>query len=315
MEIEGYVRNIEKDIALMKVRIADRQKAGFHDMERIVESLVLNLFRAIGYGKIENKNLFKTNYPGIDLAGVTQDIELADDSPGKSIAVQVTTNATGKKIRKTISQFTKKIENEPSLADQYSTLYIVGFCRHSKIEVPDFCKVVGTDHFMQGMSDDASLAKAKLVLTELQRHIDYSRLHPWNDRDSLEIMLHTIDRSAVKHLMAGEGRMEDMDKAFKDLVELITTGKISDVQWVKPMVKFDDKIMKRFLSNVKDWISDIQSILYSSVYDDHGHYNLNDEQKLKIDGIKRKIAQASTDIAKTYKIDIAIAVKELSKTI
>lgn len=44
------------DIALLQTYIVQRQKAGFHDMERMLEALSIHMFRALSIGELVNKN-------------------------------------------------------------------------------------------------------------------------------------------------------------------------------------------------------------------------------------------------------------------
>lgn len=115
--IDPLIRNLQSDIALLQLYIAQRKQAGFHDMERIIESLTIFMFRALKMGELVNMNQIKVNFPAIDLA---------DNK--NMIAVQVTTNASPAKL-KTIESFEETNEIGESLKDKYSTLYIFGFVK------------------------------------------------------------------------------------------------------------------------------------------------------------------------------------------
>ena len=66
--IDPLIRNLQSDIALLQLYIAQRKQAGFHDMERIIESLTIFMFRALKMGELVNMNQIKVNFPAIDLA-------------------------------------------------------------------------------------------------------------------------------------------------------------------------------------------------------------------------------------------------------
>lgn len=66
--IDPLIRNLQADIALLQFYIAQHQKAGFHDMERMVEALTIFMFRALQIGEFKNLNQIKVNFPTIDLA-------------------------------------------------------------------------------------------------------------------------------------------------------------------------------------------------------------------------------------------------------
>ena len=88
---DGAIRNLQSSISLLQLYILNRQKAGFKDMERMLEALCSQTFKAVEIGNFVNMNQIKVNFPAIDLA---------DDE--KSIAIQVTSNASPAKIKKTI---------------------------------------------------------------------------------------------------------------------------------------------------------------------------------------------------------------------
>ena len=54
--IDPLIRNLQSDIALLQLYIAQRKQAGFHDMERIIESLTIFMFRALKMGELVNMN-------------------------------------------------------------------------------------------------------------------------------------------------------------------------------------------------------------------------------------------------------------------
>ncbi|MBF4989471.1 SMEK domain-containing protein [Methylophilus sp. 14] len=307
-EIGAYIEQIQASIAYIQTRIENRQKAGFHEMEAIVEALVLNMFEALGIAKLQNMNQLKKNFPGIDLAEEPGDISLVDGNKNKNdrIAVQVTTNATSEKVKKTLAQYTKTDGTKPSLQDQYPTLYIVGFCKHANVKVPKNCMVVGPEYFIQQYLNKATLDKALALQNVIQRHVDYSSLHPWDDKSSLTIILYSLDRSAIRHSMACEGSITDMNKAFKEITELITMGTVNGSQRVKPSVHFRDEVMTKFLNDVKNHISDIQKIVFSRRVDGGDIYDLNLADRNKVDKIKEKIRKASNKVSKRYNLPILI---------
>ncbi|EIZ0987689.1 SMEK domain-containing protein, partial [Escherichia coli] len=52
--IDPLIRNLQSDIALLQLYIAQRKQAGFHDMERIIESLTIFMFRALKMSELVN---------------------------------------------------------------------------------------------------------------------------------------------------------------------------------------------------------------------------------------------------------------------
>jgi hypothetical protein len=85
-------------------------------MERLVEVLAIKLFHVTHGFELENLNIKYVNFPAIDLK----------DEKNK-VAIQVTTNATSAKIRRTIEKF-----KELKLDQQFHKLIIFGFCKTGK---------------------------------------------------------------------------------------------------------------------------------------------------------------------------------------
>ncbi|WP_446496019.1 hypothetical protein [Escherichia coli] len=70
------------------------------------------------------------------------------------------------------------------------------------------------------------------MIDAIRRHHDYTSLHPWSDKDSLEIILNIINRNAIKHRMSCEGSLSDMLTGLKEINEVITKEQfnVSNVQ-------------------------------------------------------------------------------------
>ncbi|MCV5768178.1 hypothetical protein OFN22_32325, partial [Escherichia coli] len=77
----------------------------------------------------------------------------------------------------------------------------------------------------------------------IRRHHDYTSLHPWSDKDSLEIILNIINRNAIKHRMSCEGSLSDMIAGLKEINEVITKGTIQRKQRSKSISDFKDQSM------------------------------------------------------------------------
>ncbi|EEW1570376.1 SMEK domain-containing protein [Enterobacter hormaechei] len=298
--IDPLIRNLQADIALLQLYIAQRQKTGFHDMERMVEALTIFMFRALQMGELKNLNQIKANFPAIDLA---------DNQ--KMIAVQVTTNASPAKINKTIEAFEKKNESGVSLKDKYSVLYIFGFCKTSKHSVPSYCKLIDTNYLIGELCDKADEDMIQDILDAIRRHRDYTSLHPWDDKDSLEIILDVINRNAIKHRMICEGSLSDMVIGFKEINEVIGKGTIQRKQRSKSIADFKDQSMVVFLRGVTDDLSHIQAIINKSRVCNDDFVCISHEDMARIDQLKIKIANDSSKIAKLYHIKMEINVINL----
>ncbi|EBE4971307.1 regulator, partial [Salmonella enterica] len=290
--IDSLIRNLQSDIALLQLYIAQRKQAGFHDMERMIESLTIFMFRALKMGELENMNQIKVNFPAIDLA---------DNQ--NMVAVQVTTNASPAKIKKTITAFEKTNELGVSLKDKYSVLYIFGFCKSSKYSVPSYCKIIDPGYFVNELCDKADEDMILDMLDAIHRHQDYTSLHPWNDKDSLEIILNIINRNAIKHRMNCEGSIFDMLTGLKEINEVITKGTIQRKQRSKSISDFNDQSMVKFLRDVMGDLSVIQAIVNKSKINQGDMVCISYEDMITIDKLKAKIANDSSEIASLNNID------------
>ncbi|OBP17057.1 regulator [Rheinheimera sp. SA_1] len=293
--IDALIRNLHADITLLQNYIGLRQKAKFFDMERMLEGLTIHMFRALKMGELVNQNQIAVNFPAIDLS---------DDNI--SVAVQVTSNASLGKIKKTIEAFEKKNDSGVSLKDKYKTLYIFGFCKSVKSKVPSYCKVIDPNYFISELVDRADEEEIQNVQDAIRRHVDYSSLHPWNDKDSLEIILNWINRNAIKHKMCCEGNISDMTKGLREISELIGKGSVDRKARAKSISDFSDPTMTKFLRLVMDRVSDILVIVNKSKVGQGEAVCIDWDGMNEIDRLKKLIAEDSTDIAKLHGIDIVI---------
>ncbi|WP_433897926.1 SMEK domain-containing protein [Pseudomonas sp. PSE1(2024)] len=294
---DGAVRNLQSSISLLQLYILNRQKSGFKDMERMLEVLCAQLFKAVEVGDFINMNQIKVNFPAIDLA---------DDA--KSIAIQVTSNATPAKIKKTIAAFEKKNEDGISLKDKYAKLYIWGFCKASTIEtpLPAYCEVVGCEFVVDKLVDLGDAEKVVAVLNAVIKHETAPMLHPWQDVDCLKVMLLRINRDAIKHQMICEGSVEKMIGGLQEITQIITTGKLNGRQESKPYSEFNDHNIQDFLTDTLQKISRIKAIVNAKKDPEGNFVCLNFQDRENIDKIKASIADEATKIAKQYKIKLRI---------
>lgn len=292
MLIESLVRNLQADIALLQRYMERRAGIGFNEMSPILEAMTIPLFRAWKGCELEDMNQIKVNYPAIDLAD-------------EKTAVQVTSNATPGKVTKTITAYEAK-----DLHQKYEHLYILGFSKASHpANLPAYCTVVGIDPIVRDLLFRANEEDVEQVLNAVQRHAQYSSLHPWSDRDCLEIVLNYVDRNAVKHSMGVEGSATLMVQGLNEISELIGKGQVNRKAKSKSLDEFSDAGIKAYLRTVKDLISDITAIVHGARVDGHDFVYLDHAQSEAIDSLKTKIAELSNQIARNYGIPIDISLK------
>ncbi|HCN7883608.1 TPA: hypothetical protein N6480_005235, partial [Escherichia coli] len=117
---------------------------------------------------------------------------------------------------------------------------------------------------MNELCDKADEDMVQDMIDAIRRHHDYTSLHPWSDKDSLEIILNIINRNAIKHRMSCEGSLSDMLTGLKEINEVITKGTIQRKQRSKSISDFKDQSMVKFMRGVMDDLSVIQAIVNKS---------------------------------------------------
>ncbi|OQS45782.1 regulator [Chromobacterium violaceum] len=294
--IDSLIRNLQQDINLLQRFIEARQKTGLHDMERMIESLTIRIFRVLTPScNLINMNQLLSNFPAIDLADNTN-----------RIAVQVTTNATPAKIKKTIDAF-EKARPGGALKEKYDKLYILGFCKSSKYpKLPQYCHIIDMDFVVNELIDNGDEAGIQEIIDGIRRHQSYVSLHPWKDIDCLKIILNCIDRNAIKHKMSCEGNILDMSKGLKEINELISKGTIDKREKSKSIDDFQDQEIASFLSSTRNNITKILAIVNKSKSSHSDFVCINQNEMMEIDNIKDVIAEEANAIAKKKNIDISI---------
>lgn len=291
--LQQTLNNLQHDISFVQLYIMNNQQAGFSDMTRLLESLCIQLFRATHGLTLVNQNLLHPNFPAIDLA---------DDA--KRTAVQVTTTADAKKIRHTLKMFA-----DHKLDSDYDTLIILGFNKRSTLkELPSFCTVLRPADLVSRLADKNDDDLAQDIVDALQQHTDFSRVHPYDDLNCLQIVLRCIDRNAIKHRMVCEGSYPDMVKGLNEITELISKGTINRKSKGKSIDDFGDTKMQAFLTTVRDVIGQIVAIVNQCRYPDSDFVDIPFDKLDDIDKMKHQIIDLSNSIAEEVGLDLRIAV-------
>jgi hypothetical protein len=290
--IESLIKNLNQDIALLQLRIERDKDAGFNDMARLLESMSIQFFKAVGIANLKSKNQIRVNFPAIDAA---------DDDKDGGIAVQVTSVADAKKISKTITTFEKKDAAGKCLKDGYAALYIFGFCKASRTAtVPNYCRVVDPAFFVGKLVDLGDEEKLQTIIDSVRRLGDYSSIHPYGDIECLKIVLGYVGRNAVRHYMSCEGNLDDMTRGLKEISELIGKGTVDGKQKSKAHHEFEDQEIGEFLRHVLSQIGGIAAIMNRA--NRNGFVYLNQQDMRAIDEQKRSIATSAQRIAARHGI-------------
>ena len=299
--IESMIKNLNQDIALLQLRIERDKDVGFNDMSRLLESMSVQFFKALGIANLKSKNQIRVNFPAIDAA---------DDDKDGGIAVQVTSVADARKINKTIATFERKDVAGKCLKDSYAALYIFGFCKASRsATVPSYCQVIGPDFFVDKLVDLDDEEKVQAIIDSVRRHVDYSSIHPYDDIECLKIVLGYVGRNAVRHYMSCEGSIDDMTKGLREISELIGKGAVNGKQKSKAHHEFEDQEIGEFLRHVLGQIGGIMAIVNRA--NREGFVYLSQQDMMAIDERKQSIVTSAIDIAARHGITTPLGMYEI----
>ena len=144
------------------------------------------------------------------------------------------------------------------------------------------------------------------IVDALQQHTDFARIHPYDDRNCLEIVLRCVDRNAIKHHMPIEGSYKDMVKGLNEIAELISKGTISRKSKSKSVDAFEDPQIVEYMVKVRDRIGRIVAHVNRSRAS-ADFVDMPWEQREKIDALKLEIIALSNAIAVSKGINFSIA--------
>lgn len=289
--LEHTLINLNADISILQRHIALNQSTGLTNMLRLLESMSIALFRATHGYDLKNKNLEIANYPAVDLV---------DDQ--KRVAIQVTSNADAKKVKHTIKQFEKY-----GLSKDYDKLIIFGFLKQTRsANLLTRCEVIGVEELIARIMDKNDESIVQCVADAIRQHIDYTKLHPYDDKNCLSIVLHCIDRSAIKHRMLCEGSHSDMMRGLNEVTELISKGTINGKARNKSLEMYSDLTIQQFLIDIRHEISKIGAIVNQHRTHSQDMVFIPQVDFQKIDKIKKRIISLANKAAKYAELGIKL---------
>jgi hypothetical protein len=251
------------------------------DLETFIKDF-LNVFEKDGE-KYENINYIKHNYPAIDLV-----------NEKRSIAVQVTTNADLRKVRKTIDTFSK--HKLP-----YSSLIIIGFVKATHSSLPNV-KIHNIDYLIE-LAKHSNNEQKNEIYNILHRRIPWNSLTPMDDKHCFDIVFDVINRSAIRDFTLCEGDFDRMVDGLTDIKEIITTGKIKgkDIR-AKALVEYTDKVRTK-LSEIEFLVSRILQICNLNKNSRSSDFLcLSRQETDDIDQLKDEIINKSNDMASNFNL-------------
>ena len=272
-------------LTFLQKHIQNYVNQSFTDLTFNLENVIkdyLNVFEK-NTEQYENINFLKHNYPAIDLI-----------NKNKDIALQVTTNADLKKVRKTLGTYTKhKIT--------YSNLIVIGFVKATKATLSNVT-VHGIEYLIELAKFGTSIQKDK-VYDILQRQIPLNSLSPLDDKQCFDVVFDVINRNAVRDYTICEGNFDRMLDSLSEVKEIITTGKIKHKNIrAKALVEYTNQIKKQ-LSEIEFHVSEIIQICNAN----KNQYNsdficLSRQETDNIDKLKEKIITKTNKLANDFQL-------------
>lgn len=270
----------------LQIHIQNNVDQSFTDLTFSLENVIkdyLNVFEK-DTERYENINSLKHNYPAIDLV-----------NSSKNIALQITTNADLRKVKKTLETY-----NRHKIV--YSNLIVIGFVKSSKASIPKV-EIKGVKYLID-MAKFGSIAQKDEAYEILKNQIPWNSLSPRNDKMSFEVVFDVINRSAVRDYTVCEGDFDKMANGLSEVKEIITTGVIKGKNIrAKALVEYTSKT-KNQLSEIELYVSQIIQICNSN----KNHRNstflcLSMKETDEIDNLKEKIITQTNKLAKELNID------------
>jgi len=196
-------------LTFLQVHIKNNVDQSFTDLTFNLESFIkdyLNIFEKPDE-QYDNINLVKHNYPAIDLLNIKKDI-----------ALQITTNADLRKVRKTLKTY-------KDFNLKFANLIIIGFVNSTKQSLPNVT-IHGIDYLIE-IAKFGSSNQMDRVYEVLKRQIPWNSLSPLTDKQCFDVTFDVINRSAVRDYTICEGNFDKMVNGMSEIKEIITTGKVS----------------------------------------------------------------------------------------
>jgi hypothetical protein len=252
------------------------------NLETVIKDF-LNVFEK-GNEKYENINTLQHNYPAIDLVNKSKDA-----------AIQVTTNADLRKVKKTVASYQKHNIS-------YSNLIVIGFVKATKSSLPNVT-VHSIDYLIKLAKYGTSAQKDK-VYEILHRQIPLNSLNPLDDKLCFDVVFDVINRSAVRDYTKCEGDFDKMVDGLYEVKEIITTGRIKGKSIrAKTLVEYTDSVRSQ-LSEIEFNVSEIIQICNLNKNKRNSTYlDLKRQETNRIDELKEEIITKTNSLADKMQLD------------
>ncbi|AMN80884.1 SMEK domain-containing protein [Pseudomonas azotoformans] len=242
---EQLLKRIAEHLSRLSVQTELLGKIHFFDLNIAAEHFYASLLNQVYGCDLVNLNHAQMNAAAIDLA---------DQS--RSLAVQVTSQRSAQKIKKTLDKFAKH-----GLGTSYTTLKIVIIGKrtgtYSTVSVPTGVAFDGKADVIDNVSliKDVSLKSVRelqCILDLMESELNYSQaaasIMDKTDKDALLCLRNLMDRSAFQDPWDLEVSYPKFRSTITDLIETINTGRSEGVLITKPRFVYEDHALAEHLN-------------------------------------------------------------------
>jgi ribosomal protein S17 len=214
-----YQRRILRNLVILSEQCKVLAENGVYDGP-LLERLGLRILEKIHGWNLDNLNKNQANAPAVDLV-----------KTDKTLAIQITSNLTAEKYKKTISKF-KALRAAGVKVNPDADLIIIGLRgtkdRSNPVSWPVYGHVTAVlfhDHLDMLRR---SLKELQMIDAEVAGEIGLPTGAATNQKDAIEVLLNLVDRPAIFEDAIYERSWDGCEKAMKALRLLISSGKQLD---------------------------------------------------------------------------------------
>lgn len=277
---QGLLAQVNSLVAVLRNYVDANTRSGLNDVASSIEVLVSEILHITEGLSLSRLNLLQTDFPAIDLGDA-----------GRGVAIQVTSNVTSEKWKKTVEKFSAH-----GLDATYKQLRIFGFCDAVRPQKLPAHVVVQGPRVLLGCLASLDIGQLKKLERLLRESYDFSRLNPLRDEDCFRIVLSVLDRDAIRHFTEVEGSYADLATALKEIKEIITAGRVPSKHiYAKPLSAYSEKyegVLRNIDLHLARMLAEVNRARSGS------HYCLTPEQRHSIDKERSELIQEVNDFCK-----------------
>src|SRR5262249_39215709 len=160
---------------------------------------------------------------------------------------------------------------------------IIGFCEAVKPQKGKLPAGVTVEKpsAVFGKLRTASLAELNALESKLRESFDFSRIHPIRDEHCFNVVLATLRRGAIQHMVHAEGSYELMNERLSEIVGIITEGKLESKHLYSKPWSYYSEPYRSVLNLVVSNVMKVQAEVNKSR--EGGVYSLSFESRAKVD--------------------------------